>query len=95
MELVRLEVVYPHESVLAGHRDVLRVGREGETVDGSVTNGPAEEEGRLVLVFDGGNDGVLDFRVRLELYGASGLASEDCVPEIEISAAMGGDKLGL
>ena len=95
VKLLLLEVVDSHEAVLTADGYVFSIGREGKAVYGSVTDGPAVEKGRLVFGFDSGNDCVLQLRVWQELYGACGFTCEDCVPEIEVAAAMGGDKLSL
>lgn len=45
--------------------------------------------------FDGRDDGILQLQVWYELQGTCGFTCEDCVPDIEISTAMRGDKTRL
>lgn len=95
VEFLSLEVVDPHEAVLAGHGYVVEIRREGKSVDGSVTNGPTILERRLVFCLDSGDDGVLELCVGHKLDWSRCLPGEDGGPDVEIPTAMGGDKLSL
>ena len=48
-----------------------------------------------MLGFDGGDGGVLHLRVRSEVHGARGFTCEGRAPDVEVAAAMRGDKLVL
>ena len=60
-----------------------------------MTNGPTVLERRLVFCLDGGDDSVLELQVRHKLDRSRCLPGEDGGPDVEISTAMGGDKLSF